>query len=98
MSNILKKCSLLLTACCTLTLYTASFSSMIAICEKGPYPVSPDRPYICCPAKGGWIVSDNCDSGASQACINDNGKIAGTQTSILQDCKKHAGDHVAYLY
>lgn len=66
-------------------------ASMLGLCNDAKY-----TQYICCPANGGWIVSSECDSGASPYCENDTGLIAGTNTTILQDCQNRGGTSMSY--
>ena len=69
-------------------------ASMMAMCNNTPTHTQ----YICCPSAGGWIVSNACNAGASPHCVNDTGLIAGTDTSILQDCQNRGGNAVQYIY
>lgn len=68
-------------------------ASMAGLCSNGTQ-------YICCPANGGWIVSSDCNSGASPYCANDTGLIAGSNppVTILQDCKNRGGSSVMYPF
>jgi hypothetical protein len=83
-----------LTVCAILALSAQSYAVMLGLCinKNG----TGNQQYICCPAKGGWIASNACDPGASEGCVADTGKIAGTDTPILQDCKNRGGDHMMY--
>lgn len=68
-------------------------ASMLGLCNDAKY-----TQYICCPANGGWIVSNACDSGASANCVNDSGQIAGSDpaVTILQDCQNRGGSAMSY--
>lgn len=75
------------------TITTQSQASMLGLCNDAKY-----TQYICCPANGGWIVSDTCNPGASPYCTNDTGLISGSNptVTILQDCKNKGGTQMSY--
>lgn len=83
----------ILLSCGALLLSTAAYASMAGLCNDPA-----NTAYICCPSSGGWIVSSDCDAGAAPSCVNNTGLIAGTGTSILQDCKNRNGTSVTYPF
>ncbi len=83
----------LLSGLLAMGLSTSSYASMLGLCNDD---ANGDTQYICCPSSGGWIVSANCDAGASPSCTDNTGLIAGTNTSILQDCKNRGGNSLVY--
>ncbi len=71
-----------------------SQASMLGLCNDAPKYTQ----YICCPSSGGWIVSPDCNPGASPYCTNDTGLISGSNppVTILQDCKNRGGTQMTY--
>lgn len=76
------------------TISIQSHASMLGLCNNAPTYTQ----YICCPANGGWIVSPDCNPGASPYCENDKGLISGSNPpiTILDDCKKRGGTQMTY--